>query len=124
MAPGPTLVGKRILIVEDDFLIGASLSDLLRRHGCLVSGPVFTVKDAVEIMGRETLDGAVLDYKVQDGMTLAIVERLRRDGIPFVIVTGYQRDHLPAELRKAPYLAKPVLPDVLIEVIAGTWQTP
>jgi len=124
MAPGPTLAGKRILIVEDDFLIGASLSDLLKRHGCLVCGPVFTVKDAVEIMGREALDGAVLDYKFQDGPTLAVVDRLRRDGIPFVIVTGYQREHLPAELRTAPYLAKPVVPDVLIEVISGTWLTP
>ena len=124
MAPGPTLAGKRILIVEDDFLIGASLSDLLRRHGCHVYGPVFTIRDAIEIMGREALDGALLDYKVQDGLTLTIVDRLRRDGIPFVIVTGYQRDHLPAELRKAPYLAKPVLPYVLIEVISGTWQTP
>lgn len=123
MAPDRTLAGKRILIVEDDFLIGASLSDLLKRHGCIVSGPVFTVKDAVEIMDREALDGAVLDYKVQDGLTLTIVDRLRRDGIPFVIVTGYQREHLPAELRKAPYLAKPVLPDVLIEVISGTWRT-
>lgn len=123
MASDPTLVGKRILIVEDDFLIGASLSDLLKRHGCIVSGPVFTVRDAAEIIGREALDGAVLDYKVQDGLTVAIAERLRQEEVPFVIVTGYQREHLPVELRKAPYLAKPVLPDVLIEVISGTWQS-
>lgn len=123
MASDGKLVGKRILIVEDDFLIGASLSDLLERHGCVVSGPVFTAKDAVDIIDREAIDGAILDYKVQDGVTLAIVGRLRQDRIPFVIVTGYQREYLPAGLRKAPYLAKPVLPDILIEVISGTWQT-
>lgn len=92
MASDGKLVGKRILIVEDDFLIGASLSDLLEQHGCVVSGPVFTAKDAVDTIDREAIDGAILDYKVQDGVTLAIVGRLRQDRIPFVIVTGYQRE--------------------------------
>jgi CheY-like chemotaxis protein len=123
MTPDPTLVGRRVLIVEDDFLIAASLSNLLEEHGCIVSGPVFTVKEAVEVMDREAVDGAILDYKVQDGLALAVAERLRQQGIPFVFVTGYQREHLPAELRTAPYLAKPVLPDVLIEVIARVWPS-
>lgn len=122
MAVGPTLSGKRILIVEDDFLIGASLSDFLTRYGCIVSGPVFSVKDAVEVMDRRALDGAVLDYRVQDGPSLAVAQRLRQDGVPFVIVTAYQREHLPAELQSVPYLAKPILPEMLMEVISRTWQ--
>ena len=122
MAVGPTLSGKRILIVEDDFLIGASLSDYLTRYGCIVSGPVFSVKDAVEVMDRRALDGAVLDYRVQDGPSLAVAQRLRQYGVPFVIVTAYQREHLPAELQSVPYLAKPILPEMLMEVISRTWQ--
>ena len=122
MAVGPTLSGKRILIVEDDFLIGASLSDYLTRYGCIVSGPVFSVKDAVKVMDRKAFDGAVLDYRVQDGPSLAVAQRLRQDGVPFVIVTAYQREHLPAELQSVPYLAKPILPEMLMEVISRTWQ--
>lgn len=121
MALGSTLSGKRILIVEDDFLIGASLSDYLTRYGCIVSGPVFSVRDAVEIMDRKALDGAVLDYRVQDGPSLPVALRLRQEGVPIVIVTAYQRDHLPAELQSVPYLAKPILPEMLIEVISRTW---
>lgn len=117
MSSDLTLVGKRIMIVEDDFLIGASLTDLLEGRGCRVSGPVFTAKDAVEIINRKDLDAAVLDYRVQDGLTLAVARRLRQERVPFVIMTGYQREHLPPELRTAHYLGKPVLPDLLIEVI-------
>jgi DNA-binding response OmpR family regulator len=117
------LAGKRLLIVEDDFLIGASLSDVLTKHGCLVRGPVFTIKEAVQILESERLDGALLDLKLQDGLALDIARRLRAQGVPFVVLTGYPRETLHSDLRNAYYLGKPARPDVVVEVVAAALQS-
>ena len=40
MKNGADLAGRRILIVEDEFLLAMELELLLQQRGCLVLGPV------------------------------------------------------------------------------------
>jgi DNA-binding response OmpR family regulator len=119
MAATSPLAGKRMLIVEDDFLIGTSLSRVLASQGCQIEGPVFTVRDAIRIVEQRSLDGALLDLKLQDGFAIDIARHLRRKRVPFVVVTAYQREDLHPELRGAFYIGKPALPDVVIQVVTA-----
>src|SRR5260221_14501539 len=107
METGLHLRGKRVLIVEDNFLIAASLCFLLIKNGCLVEGPAFTVAQTMRIVDRHRLDGALLELQLRDGIGIDVARRLRRSGVPFVIVSAHQREHLHSELKDAPYVAKP-----------------
>ena len=44
MDNGAELTGRRVLIIEDEFLLGMELEALLKRNGCDVLGPVSTVE--------------------------------------------------------------------------------
>ena len=77
MAATSPLSGKRILIVEDDFLIASSLSYLMMDHGCLVEGPAFTAAQAIRIIDRQSLDGAFLDVELREGLGVEVARNLR-----------------------------------------------
>ena len=47
---GADLAGRRILIVEDEFLLAMELELLLQRRGCLVLGPVSSVGQALALI--------------------------------------------------------------------------
>jgi CheY-like chemotaxis protein len=59
---GP-LVGHRILLVEDEYLIAETMEEWLRRAGAKVIGPVPSVEQAFELIEDKAaaLDGAVLE---------------------------------------------------------------
>ena len=113
VAPSP-LSGKRILIVEDNALIAASLSYLLIEQGCVVEGPAFTAQQAIRIIDRYPLDGAFLDVELREGLGVDVARILRLKGVPFVVITGYPQDSLPPELIDAHYLAKPTGEDDIL----------
>ena len=114
---GALVAAKRILIVEDDFLIAASFARLMADRGFAVIGPVATADDALRQIEREAPDCVLLDVGLREGSALAVAQALGKRGAPFVIVTGYSRDSLPAELQHAPYLPKPIRDADLIEAL-------
>jgi DNA-binding LytR/AlgR family response regulator len=102
-----SLRGKRVLIVEDNFLIAESFSALLLEQGCLIEGPVRTAADACPIIAERVLDGALLDLELREGHGTGVAEFLRVKGVPFVLVTGNLAEHLKPDLREVPYIGKP-----------------
>lgn len=107
------ITGKRILVVEDEFIVAAMLCDVLEDAGAEPVGPVGRVEDALEIIANEAIDAAVLDWNLhgQSGMPLA--EALRDRDIPFVIATGYGM--VEEAFANQPILGKPYIPEILIE---------
>src|SRR3954470_681835 len=89
--------GRRLLIVEDDYLIAADLASSLEELGAEVIGPAGTVEDALELVQRsgETLDGAVLDINLREQRVYPVATALARHGVPFVFVTGYDTVAIP-----------------------------
>ena len=115
------LQGRRVLIVEDETLIAMDLEDLLGRHGCTVLGPVPDVGRALALLERELPDGALLDLNLDGHPAIPIAEALSARGVPFVVVTGYSRRQAPEPvLQGAPRVAKPVVHDQLVRVLAET----
>jgi CheY-like chemotaxis protein len=104
----PALVGLRILIVEDEFLVADDIAMVLEDFGCEVVGPVPTVAEAIAAITAETLDGVLLDANLDGISSAAVADVLVARGIPFVVVTGYGHLKLPsAALEAAPRVTKP-----------------
>ncbi len=105
--PGPS-APRRILIVEDEYLVADYLALLLEDLGYEPVGPVPTVPEALAAVAREKLDAALLDANLAGKTSAPIAAALAARGIPFIVVTGYGNLNLghPA-LQQAPRVNKP-----------------
>lgn len=83
------LAHKRILVVEDEFLVSAMLCDMLADVSALVVGPASTVRSALALMETNSIDGAILDMNVNGEWIDPVAEALALRGIPFIFSTGY-----------------------------------
>jgi CheY-like chemotaxis protein len=105
------LAGKRILLVEDEFLVAAMVEDSLIDLGAVVVGPAYRVRDGVRLAEQEEIDAAVLDVNLEGERSDAIADALAARNIPFVLATGY--GDAEAGRRGAPVLDKPYTPEML-----------
>jgi CheY-like chemotaxis protein len=113
-----SLRGKKILIVEDEFLVGELLQRLLLRAGAEVIGPINDAAQAVAIARDQSISGALLDVELNANATsVEVAEILTRRQIPFIVTSVHSMDMLPAPLRGGMYLGKPILPDVLLHLM-------
>jgi DNA-binding NtrC family response regulator len=116
------LHGKKVLIVEDDYLTAQGLSDTIADYGFTVIGPVDTADLAVRLIGQQPPDGALLDVRLREGSAVEVAKALQERGVPFVVMSGYAHDTLPSELKKAPFVAKPMSESELIDAAQSTFQ--
>lgn len=97
--------GKRILVVEDEFIVAAMLCDMLEDTGAVPLGPVGRVNEAMEAVSSGGIDAVVLDWNLAGEPSLPIAAALSESGTPFVIATGYGSVEAPFDDR--PILSKP-----------------
>src|SRR5438270_8852311 len=85
------LKGRRVLVVEDEYLIAADIAASLEALGAEVAGPAASVAEALTFLERDgdRLDGAVLDVNLGKERVYPLADVLRSRGIPFVFTTGY-----------------------------------
>lgn len=108
----------RILLAEDDGIIGWDLSDELEGAGFAVAGPFATVAETLAYLSEHTPSAAIVDVLLQDGSCDALADVLRRMSIPFLVHSGSSPRHLGSSLKTAPWLEKPAKPAVLIAALA------
>jgi DNA-binding response OmpR family regulator len=101
------LEGIRILVVEDEFLVASLIEDMLEAVGCVVSGPIPRVPDALDAVDRGTFDAAILDVNLAGDRVDPVAEALSRRNVPFMFVTGYSTGGLPTGFGERPRLCKP-----------------
>lgn len=68
---------KRILLVEDELILGDTILISLQKMGYLCTW-VKTLKDAKQRLDKEEYDGVVLDWNLPDGEGLALLKHPRR----------------------------------------------
>ena len=113
------LDGRRILVIEDEYLIATDLIVSLEKAGAIVLGPVSDLERAMEIAGSSlSLDGAVLDINLQGELVYPAAASLSKQAVPLVFVTGYERSSLPEPFVKQPCITKPFDERELIDVLA------
>ena len=112
------LQGLRLLIVEDEYIVAEELRRRLDEAGARVLGPVPSVAAALALVGRDGVDGAVLDVNLGAEHAFALADELLRRHLPFVFLTGYTRVNLPLRFSRVPLLEKPVDLDSLAEALS------
>ncbi len=118
-APGQrqSLEGKRILIIEDEPLIGMVLMDYLADAGCVVIGPAQNAAKAKALCAEEVFDAALVDGNLAGKPVDEIASILSERQIPFAFVTGYGREALPAGYLNAPIVEKPFTQEQVITTL-------
>jgi CheY-like chemotaxis protein len=109
---------RRILVVEDDFLVATLLAEILESVGWQVVGPVAHLATALDAGASEDLDAAVLDVNLGGQTVYPLAEVLDARRVPFVFVTSYDREALPPLFRGRPHLGKPFVLGELIVTVA------
>lgn len=117
-----SLIGKRILVVEDEPLIAMALMDDLADLGCSVAGPAHTLTQARALIESESFDAALLDGNLSGQRVDEIAAAITQKGKSFVFVTGYGRDALPAGFRHAPVVEKPFTREQVAEALLSLFR--
>jgi two-component SAPR family response regulator len=115
---------RRVLLVEDDYLVGLSIKSMLEDIGYMVIGPIASLAKAMEAVETELVDAAVLDINISGGTSVPVAQLLMEQNLPFVFVTGYQSpDHLlPDRLRVMTQLNKPIDEQSLSRALCSALQ--
>lgn len=82
--------GRRVLVVEDDYLVGLTICDLLTGAGYTVLGPAVTGEDAVSMALEERPNIVLMDIRLageMDGVEAAI--EIARAGIRSLFVSAH-----------------------------------
>lgn len=101
------LEGARVLVVEDEFLLGMALEEDLTAAGCVVVGPLPNLARAREAAQREQFDLAVLDINLAGEMVYPLADDLLARGTPFLFLSGYGAADMPQRFRAIRRLPKP-----------------
>ena len=112
-----SLRGSRILIVEDEALIAWTLADALEEVGAEPLGPASTAAAALDLIGRETPDAAILDGDLADGRSTPVALALAARGVPFVFHTASVRPEALEHL--GPVIPKPAPANRVLERLAA-----
>jgi len=109
--------GKRVLIVEDGFLVAAMLEDELADAGAVIVGPAASLADGLRMAAEDSFDVAVIDWNLDGESSGPIADCLQSRGLPYVISTGY--GVVPPEFAGSPLLAKPYDPVELVRLLGN-----
>lgn len=110
------LKGHRILVVEDEPLIGMDIVVTLEDAGAKVEGPIATIEDACRLIRDGRFDAALIDANLHGRSVGEVAAALVEQGVPFAFATGYDKDGLPEGFRDHPILAKPAGPEQVVEM--------
>jgi len=101
------LSNRPVLVVEDEMMIAMLIEDMLDEFGCKLVGPATSVPHALELIGNESIEVALLDLNLNGKDTYAIADALQRKNVPFIFATGYGSAGLREEYGNRPVLQKP-----------------
>ena len=103
------LSGKRVLVVEDEFLIALDIQRMLEGEGVKTVLTASRVAQALDLfLSGGPFDAAVLDLRLDRETSTPVAERLHAAGVPFVFLTGGQAtDDIIQRFKSAPVVGKP-----------------
>jgi DNA-binding response OmpR family regulator len=98
---------RRVLVVEDEFLVSMDIQQMLAQLGCEVVGPCGDLDSALREAKAQALDVALLDVNIRGQPVTPVADALAARAVPFVFCTGYRLDQLTGRYPGAPRLMKP-----------------
>ena len=90
------LLGRRVLVVEDEPLLALEIAATLHELGCEVVGPAPALAEALRLVqaevsavGGRPLDAAVMDVNLRGQPSFPIADLVARHGVAVIFVSGY-----------------------------------
>ncbi len=114
----------RVLVVEDEPIIGLDIVSSLNEGGYRATGPVPTLAKALHAAATGNFGAALLDANLGGEPVDELAALLTERNIPFTFVTGYGRDNLPAAYASAPALGKPFARAALLRAVGEMFARP
>lgn len=126
MAAAPDSLPKRprILIVEDEPFITLALEAMLPELGYDVAGSAAQVSTALDLIGRERIDGAILDVNLGLLRIDPVADLLAERGCPFIFTTGYSISGVPVRHAGRAVLQKPFGFEQLAALLRAEFRAP
>ncbi|OAS12437.1 response regulator [Methylobacterium platani] len=103
------LVGRRVLLVEDESLVAMLAEDMLLELGCEVV-VAMRLDKALALARNEVFDLALLDVNLGDARSYPVADLLFERRTPFLFATGYGKQGLEEAYKAVPVLQKPYQP--------------
>ena len=98
---------RRVLVIEDEVLIGMLLEDMLTDLGYVIVGTASRLEEASGLARTVNCDLAILDVNLNGKESYPVAEILAARGIPFMFATGYGERGMPPAYQNRPTLQKP-----------------
>jgi len=114
------LEGRRILVVEDDYLVALTVVELLEDAGAEVIGPYSNAQEAVAMVtsGTVDIDAGILDVNLDGETSFPVADALAERQIFFIFATGYGGSVLGDPYQNYPRCQKPFDPADLFQRLA------
>ena len=110
------LVGRVILVIEDEPIIALDIKDAFEDAGATVV-VTRTLAAALVAVEDNSISAAIVDHALGDGDSSEICHRLTERNVPFVTYSGFA--HLDGACAQAEHVNKPARPTVLVATITG-----
>lgn len=110
--------GKRVLVVEDNFLIATEIVESLEMANAVVLGPCGNLEDAGLQVAHSEL--AILDVDIRGRNSFALADRLLRLDVPYIFFTGYDRLLLPERFALIDVITKPQPSEIAVQQLDAT----
>jgi ActR/RegA family two-component response regulator len=114
------LARKRVLVVEDDYLVAMDLVRALERAGAQVIGPAPGVDSALSALADTVPDAAILDINLGGEMAFPVADALLERGVPFVFATGYDAQVIPPRFTHVKRCEKPMASEQICAALFGS----
>src|SRR5215467_6030165 len=111
---GGKVMSVRVLVVEDEFMIGLDIGQQLANAGFEVVGPAPSVAKALSLVAEQGCDVAVLDVNLGGETSEPVARKLQESDKPFVVLSGYSADNKQPWFGNATVLSKPLRMDDLV----------
>ncbi|EDL49702.1 Signal Transduction Histidine Kinase (STHK) with CheB and CheR activity [Erythrobacter sp. SD-21] len=109
------LDGKRILVLDDEWLIAEQHAEVFSAVGAEIVGPFLSLSDAMA-EEAEAIDLAILDFSLaEDDTVLPLAKKLKEAAVPILFVTGYgSNTDLPNGFEQDIVVPKPASANALL----------
>ena len=120
--PVPQVAAARVLVVDDDIILGGALCDLLRQNGFDVVGQASDGPEAISLSRGHEPDVVVMDFRMprMDGLEATTLIRAHAPMTQTVMFTAYDDETLNVEASETGVyclLVKGCKPDLIVEMV-------
>jgi CheY-like chemotaxis protein len=113
------LSDKKILVVEDEFIIQIMIEGMLEDLGCKAVVTAASNEAALALIHKQDFDAVLLDMNLNGNSSSVVADALAESGVPFVYSTGNSDSDDRDGFSNRPVLRKPFTDEQFRRVILG-----